>query len=177
MGLLSTLGNLAVIRLKYASKKLFVNSVSSAIEKAGEFHDTIEKVNDGLVHTHESIEKAYDVIDNAGKKVKSDLLSANRKIQKIKNSIIFHEKKHCIPERLRKNSKMTYSEAENLLIEAGFSNISCKPLNNLKFAMLKHPGQVSFIQIDGITYDLNDHEYDINSPIIIWYHSKENKSI
>lgn len=64
----------------------------------------------------------------------------------------------------------SYITIEAMLRSAGFTNIQCIPLNDLKTGLLKKPNTVESISVNGETDILCD-KYPSNAAILISYHS------
>jgi len=55
--------------------------------------------------------------------------------------------------------------------DAGFTNIKCIPLNDLTVGLMKKPGMVASISVNGIIQDSERRKYSKDAPVIISYHS------
>lgn len=66
--------------------------------------------------------------------------------------------------------KQSYSSVEEKFKSAGFTNIRCVPLNDLKVGLLKKPNRVDSITING-KYVNWSKKYPSDAAIVISYHS------
>ena len=75
-----------------------------------------------------------------------------------------------IPSGISDYANKNYTAIETILKDAGFTNIKCIPLNDLTTGLLKKPGMVESITINGqaISYAK---KYSKDSSIIIMFHS------
>lgn len=76
------------------------------------------------------------------------------------------------PENLANATEMNYEGARNLLINAGFRNISCVNLHDLKLGILTKPGTVNSISVDGKMVQNVGAYYMPDSEIVITYHGR-----
>lgn len=77
-----------------------------------------------------------------------------------------------ITESLANATEMNYEGARDLLINAGFRNISCVNLHDLKLGILTKPGTVNSISVDGKMVQNVGSYYMPNSEIVITYHGR-----
>lgn len=68
-------------------------------------------------------------------------------------------------------TEQSYMAIEIKLRSAGFTNINCVPLNDLRIGLLKKPNNVESISINGKDYTGGRKKYSPDIPIIIAYHS------
>lgn len=76
-----------------------------------------------------------------------------------------------VPSSISEYEKKSYSAIEAMFIGAGFTNIKCVPLNDLTVGILKKPGMVESITINGHTISSGGKKYPKDAPVIITYHS------
>lgn len=67
--------------------------------------------------------------------------------------------------------KQSYVAIEAKFRSAGFSNIKCIPLNDLKMGLLKKPNMVESITINGHNTTSSEKKYPPDATVIITYHS------
>ena len=65
----------------------------------------------------------------------------------------------------------SYSAAETLFRSAGFSNVTCIPMNDLKIGLVYRPNTVASITIGSQDISLAKRKYSSNTRIVIAYHS------
>lgn len=76
------------------------------------------------------------------------------------------------PESLSNVTRMNYEGARDILISAGFRNISCVNLHDLKAGVLTRNGKVASISADGIIVQKAGAYYLPDSEIVITYHGR-----
>lgn len=76
------------------------------------------------------------------------------------------------PENLANATEMNCEGARDLLINAGFRNISCVNLHDLKLGILTKPGTVNSISVDGKMVQNVGSYYMPDSEIVITYHGR-----
>ena len=76
------------------------------------------------------------------------------------------------PESLTEATEMNYEGARDLLINAGFRNVSCVNLHDLKIGLLTKPGKVNSISVDGKIVQNVGAYYMPDSEIVITYHGR-----
>lgn len=67
--------------------------------------------------------------------------------------------------------EINYQSMKELFKNAGFTNITCVPLGDLKIGILKKPGTVDSITINGKRIQSGKKRFHPDSPIVISYHS------
>lgn len=65
-----------------------------------------------------------------------------------------------------------YETAKNMLINAGFTNVSCVDLHDLTFGIINKPGKIAKITVDGKEITSGGRVYMPDVPIMISYHGK-----
>ena len=88
---------------------------------------------------------------------KEDSIDFNDKI-KVPPAIIAYENKN-------------FTVIETMFIDAGFNNVMCIPLNDLKVGLIKKPGMVESISINGQVITAGGRRYPSDASVIISYHS------
>ncbi len=78
-----------------------------------------------------------------------------------------------IPSSISNFEKKNYHAIEAMLVSAGFTNVKCVPLQDLTVGVLKRPGIVDSITINGheVSSTMGGQKYPKNTPIVISYHS------
>lgn len=80
-----------------------------------------------------------------------------------------------VPSSIEDFEKKNYSAIEAMLRSAGFTNIKCVPLNDLTMGVLKKPGMVESITINGQSVETGGRKFPCDANIIISYHSFANR--
>ncbi len=80
-----------------------------------------------------------------------------------------------VPNSISGYKSKNYQSIEAQLQGAGFQNIKCVPLKDLTFGLLKKPGMVESIVINGDNVTTGGGKYDQNDLVIISYHSLPDK--
>ena len=81
------------------------------------------------------------------------------------------EEKIRVPSSVFSDTKKNYASVEAILSGAGFTNVKCVPMKNLQLGILKQPGTVSSISINGREVTSSWKKYPKDVPIVISYHS------
>lgn len=76
-----------------------------------------------------------------------------------------------IPSGINGFEKKSYQAIESLLRGAGFTDVTCVPLNNLTVGILKKPGMVESITVGGKEITSGGKKYSKDAPVVITYHS------
>lgn len=80
-----------------------------------------------------------------------------------------------VPSSIDEFEKKNYSAIEAMLRSAGFTNIKCVPLNDLPMGVLKKPGMVESITINGQTVESGGRKFPCDAMVVISYHSFANR--
>ena len=67
--------------------------------------------------------------------------------------------------------KKNYSAIEAMFVSAGFTNVRCIALNDLTMGVLKKPGMVDSITINGREVTSGGKKYPKDAAVVISYHS------
>lgn len=81
------------------------------------------------------------------------------------------EDKAKVPYDIAGYKKMSYAAVEAMFTGIGFINVKCVPLKDLAMGLLKHPGIVESITINGKRVTNGGKKYPINATVVISYHS------
>jgi len=76
-----------------------------------------------------------------------------------------------VPSSIYDYEKMSYSVIESIFIGAGFTNVKSVGLNDLTFGVLKKPGMVESITINGSQVIFGGKKYPKDASVVITYHS------
>ena len=76
-----------------------------------------------------------------------------------------------IPSSIEGYEKKSYTAIEAMFINAGFTNVTSIPLNDLKVGLIKKPGLVESITINGREVTSGGKKYPKDAPVVISYHS------
>lgn len=76
-----------------------------------------------------------------------------------------------VPSSVSSYESKNYTAIESLLINAGFTNIRCVPLNDLTIGIMKKPGMVESITINGHEITSGGKKFSPNALVVISYHS------
>lgn len=76
-----------------------------------------------------------------------------------------------VPDSIDDFESKNYKAVESILRSAGFNNIKCIGLNDLTTGLLKKPGLVESITINGHEVECGGKKYSKNADVIISYHS------
>ena len=76
-----------------------------------------------------------------------------------------------VPSSISDFENKNYAAIEAMLVSAGFTNIKCVPLNDLIMGVLKKPGTVESITINGRTVVSGGKKFSPNATVVISYHS------
>lgn len=80
-----------------------------------------------------------------------------------------------VPSGIDGYEKKSYVAIESMLRGAGFTNISCIPLNDLSLGLLKKPNMVESITIDGKQVESGGKKFSPDAKVVISYHSLINR--
>ena len=80
-----------------------------------------------------------------------------------------------VPSGVDGYEKKSYVAIESILRGAGFTNISCIPLNDLSLGLLKKPNMVESITINGKEIDSGGKKFAPDAKVVISYHSIANR--
>lgn len=86
-----------------------------------------------------------------------------------------NENKVRVPNIITNYEKKSYQTLENIFRSAGFTNIQCVPLNDLTTGLIKKPGMVESITINGIEVTSGGKKYSPEVAVVISYHSFEDR--
>ena len=81
------------------------------------------------------------------------------------------EDKARVPSSVSDFAKKDYSAIAAMFESAGFTNVRCVPLNDLAIGLLKRPGMVESITVNGETVTSGGKGFPKNAPVVISYHS------
>lgn len=76
-----------------------------------------------------------------------------------------------VPSSISDFKKKNYTTIEAIFKSAGFTNVKCVPLNDLTIGVLKRPGTVESITINGHNITYGGRKFLKDAPIVISYHS------
>ena len=76
-----------------------------------------------------------------------------------------------VPSSITDYEKKSYMAIESMFISAGFKNIKCVPLNDLSVGILKKPGMVESITINGHKITSGGRKFSPDAMVVISYHS------
>ena len=76
-----------------------------------------------------------------------------------------------VPSSISDFERKNYSAIEAMFVSAGFTNIKCVPLNDLTVGVLKKPGMVDSITINGREVRSGGKKFPKDAAVIISYHS------
>ena len=76
-----------------------------------------------------------------------------------------------VPESISDYEKKSYTAIKTLLVNAGFTNISCVALNDLTLGLIIKPGFVESITINGRAVTSGGKKYPKDAAVVISYHS------
>ncbi len=76
-----------------------------------------------------------------------------------------------VPSLTSDYKKMNYSAIEAMFVSAGFTNVKCIALNDLTIGVIKKPGMVDSITINGSEVLSGGKKYPKNAAVVISYHS------
>ena len=91
-------------------------------------------------------------------KDKDDTYIDPTNVVKIPSSIAGYEGKH-------------YSAIESMFLSAGFTNVKCVPLHDLTIGLLKKPGMVASITVNGQSITSGGKKCSPDANVVISYHS------
>lgn len=81
-----------------------------------------------------------------------------------------------VPSGILNYEKKNFAAIQAILLSAGFKNVQCIPLNDLTMGLLKKPGTVESITINGKTISSSGGRFLPDASIIISYHSFPQKT-
>lgn len=76
-----------------------------------------------------------------------------------------------VPTSISDYNRKSYNAIEAILSSAGFTNIKCVPLNDLTVGVMKKPGIVDSITINGKEVTSGGKKYPKDAAVVISYHS------
>lgn len=76
-----------------------------------------------------------------------------------------------VPSSISDYEKKNYSAIEAMFVSAGFTNVRCVPLNDLTMGVLKKPGMVDSITINGREITSGGKTFPKDAAVVISYHS------
>ena len=76
-----------------------------------------------------------------------------------------------VPSSISDYEKKNYSAIEAMFVSAGFTNVRCVALNDLTMGVLKKPGMVDSITINGREVTSGGKKYPKDAAVVISYHS------
>lgn len=76
-----------------------------------------------------------------------------------------------VPSSISNYQTKNYKMVEAIFNSAGFTNVKCVPLNNLRIGFLKKPGMVDLITINGHTIISGGKKFSPDASVLISYHS------
>ncbi len=92
-------------------------------------------------------------------------------IHKKDNEDLNSEDTAKVPSSISDFAKKDYSAIAAMFESAGFTNVRCVPLNDLAIGLLKRPGMVESITVNGETVTSGGKRFPKNAPVVISYHS------
>jgi hypothetical protein len=92
-------------------------------------------------------------------------------IHKKDNEDLNSEDTAKVPSSISDFAKKDYSAIAAMFESAGFTNVRCVPLNDLTIGLLKSPGIVESITVNGETVSSGGRRFPKNTPVVISYHS------
>lgn len=82
-----------------------------------------------------------------------------------------------VPSAISGYGEKQYSLIETLFVDAGFTNVKCIPINDLKIGLFAKPGTVKDIAVDGRSILFGGKKCSPDVPVVITYHAlAENKN-
>lgn len=75
-----------------------------------------------------------------------------------------------VPDIVQDLRRKKYQTVKSAFISKGFCNIECIPMNDLTFGVMKKPGEVETVTIDGFNASTG-RQYDPTARVVITYHS------
>ena len=75
-----------------------------------------------------------------------------------------------VPSSISDFESKNYASVEAMFTSAGFTNIKCVPLNDLTIGLLKKPGTVESITINGKSVTSGGKKYSPDAAVVIAYH-------
>lgn len=78
--------------------------------------------------------------------------------------------KVTVPDIVQDLRKKNYQTVESAFISRGFFNVECIPMNDLTFGVMKKPGEVDTVTINGSNASVG-RKYDPSVKVVISYHS------
>lgn len=82
-----------------------------------------------------------------------------------------------IPSSVFNYEKKNFAAVQAILLSAGFKNVQCIPLNDLTMGLLKRPGSIESITINGKENYSTSKKFSPDASIIISYHSFPQKNV
>ena len=76
-----------------------------------------------------------------------------------------------VPSSISDYEKKNYSAIEAMFVSAGFTNVRCVALNDLTIGVLKKPGMVDSITINGREVTSGGKKFPKDAAVVISYHS------
>lgn len=76
-----------------------------------------------------------------------------------------------VPSSISDYENKNYAAIESAFLNAGFTNVRCVPLNDLRMGLLKKPGMVESITIKDKQVTSGGRKFSPDSPVLISYHS------
>ncbi|NLD45652.1 MAG: zinc ribbon domain-containing protein [Clostridiaceae bacterium] len=76
------------------------------------------------------------------------------------------------PKSLEPFSEQNFQMAENILKNAGFTNVSCVNMHDLTLGLLRKPGKIETITVNDVKIMSAGKVYPANAAIVITYHGK-----
>lgn len=83
------------------------------------------------------------------------------------------ENEICIPASAEEYEGEPYAQVAKELQNAGFTNIDCDPMGDLKLGILKKPGAIDKVSIDGDFQFTKGDIFSEDAKVVISYHSKK----
>lgn len=83
----------------------------------------------------------------------------------------YFSEKVKVPSNIIDYNSKSYKAVETMFLSAGFTNVKCIALNDLRIGVLHKPGMVESITINGQRVISGGKSYPKDAPVIISYHS------
>ena len=77
-----------------------------------------------------------------------------------------------VPDGINDYENKSYTAIRDIFMGAGFNNIKCIPLNDLRLGIVNKPNTVESITINGKRIGTGGKKFSPNAPVVISYHSR-----
>ena len=84
---------------------------------------------------------------------------------------IYIGEKIRVPRSISNYEEKNYASIEALFRKAGFTNVKTVPLHDLRIGLLKQPGNVKSISVNGMEVTAGGKKFPSDAAVIIFYHS------